>query len=52
VIDYAPVDGRKVVAITAEIQDMEGLIAMAAPEMKAMERENGVIHPISVFIEG
>ncbi len=52
VVDYAPVDDRNVVATTADIYNMDGLVgAMATPEMQALEAKHGVIHPISVFVQ-
>jgi hypothetical protein len=54
VTDHVAADGSNNVAITADIHDMAGLqAAMAAPspEDAAAEERNGVIQPLTAYIE-
>jgi hypothetical protein len=52
--DHVAVDGSNQVAVTAEVDDLEGLKAMLAsppPEIAANMESHGVIPPVAVYIE-
>lgn len=54
VTDYVAADGSSNVAVSADIQDMEGLqklMESPSPEDAAAQERHGVIQPISVYIE-
>jgi hypothetical protein len=53
VTDYVAHDGSNKIAITADVQDVEGLQAMLAsppPEMAAAMEAHGVVPPISAYV--
>ena len=52
--DHVAVDGSNQVAVTAEVDDLEGLEAMLAsppPELAAKMESHGVVPPVAVYIE-
>jgi hypothetical protein len=52
--DHVAVDGGNQVAITAEIDDLEGLEAMLAsppPEIASQMERHGVLPPIVAYVE-
>jgi hypothetical protein len=54
VTDHVAADGSNNVAITADIHDMAGLqaaMASPSPEDAAAEERNGVIQPLTAYIE-
>ena len=54
VTDYVAMDGSNQVAITADVNDLEGAQAMLAspsPEASAQAESHGVLPPISAYIE-
>lgn len=54
VTDYVAVDGSNNIAITADINDMEGIQALMAspsPEDTALQEKHGVIQPLTAYIE-
>jgi hypothetical protein len=53
VTDYVAHDGSNQVAITADVQDLNGLQAMLAsppPEVAAAMEEHGVIPPLTAYV--
>jgi hypothetical protein len=52
VVDYVPTDGGSTVAVSANVHDMDGMLAaLQTPEATALEESHGVIQPISSFVE-
>ena len=54
VTDYVAADGSNSIAITADINDAEGIMALMtspSPEAIATQEEHGVIPPITAYIE-
>jgi hypothetical protein len=54
VTDHVAADGSNNVAVTADIHDMAGLqaaMASPSPEDAAAEERNGVIQPLTAYIE-
>ena len=54
VTDHVAMDGGNNVAITADIHDMAGAMAVMAspsPEQAAAGERHGVINPITVYVE-
>lgn len=53
VVDYLPTDGGSTVAVSANVHDMDGMLAaLQTPDAVALEESHGVIQPISSFVEG
>jgi hypothetical protein len=53
VVDYLPTDGGTRVAVSANVHNMDGMLAaLETPEAKAIEESHGVIEPISSYVEG
>ncbi len=54
VVDHVAQDGSKAIAISAESQDVEGVLAAMAspsPELGAAMERHGVVPPLTVYIE-
>lgn len=54
VVDHVAHDGSKTVAISAETDDVEVILAAIAappPELAAVMERHGVIPPLTVFVE-
>jgi hypothetical protein len=52
IVDYVPTDGGSTVAVSADVHDMDGMLAaLQTPEATALEESHGVIQPISSFVE-
>ena len=54
VTDYVAMDGSNNVATNADIYDMAGaqaLMASRSPEDAALEEKQGIIQPVTVYIE-
>jgi hypothetical protein len=54
VTDHVALDGSYTVALTADIHDMaaaQAVIASPSPEVLAFEERQGVIRPVTVYIE-
>jgi len=52
IVDYVPTDGGSTVAVSANVHDMDGMLAaLQTPEATALEESHGVIQPISSFVE-
>ena len=52
VVSYVAADGSNQVAVSANIHDMEGMMAaMQTPEMAAAMESHGVIQPVVFHIE-
>jgi len=52
--DHVAVDGSNQVAVTAQVDDLEGLEAMLAsppPEIAAQMESHGVLPPVVAYIE-
>jgi predicted metalloendopeptidase len=53
ILDYLPTDGGNTVAVSANVNDMDGMLAaLQTPEATALEESHGVIQPILSFVEG
>jgi hypothetical protein len=51
IVDYLPTDGGTTVAVSANVHDMDGLLAaLETPEAKALEESHGVLEPISSYV--
>jgi hypothetical protein len=54
VVDYVAHDGSNVVAISADVDDVEAMLASMAsppPEVQAAMQEHGVIPPLTFYVE-
>jgi hypothetical protein len=52
VTDHVSADGGSMVAVSANVHDMEGMeAAMATEGMAAKKAEHGVIEPVALFIQ-
>ncbi len=54
VVDHAPQGGGNTVAISADVSDVDALMATLAsppPEMGALMASHGVVPPLSIFVE-
>jgi len=52
-VDYLPTAGGSTVAVSANVHDMDGMLAaLQTPDAVALEEAHGVIQPISSFVEG
>jgi hypothetical protein len=54
VVDHVAHDGRNRVAVSAEIDDVEAMLAAIAappPELLGAMEEHGVIPPLTVYVE-
>jgi hypothetical protein len=54
VVDHAANDGSNTIAITAEVEDIEAVLAtMASPpaEMAAVMEKHGVLPPLVIYVE-
>lgn len=54
VVDHVAKDGTKFVAVAAEVDDIEAVMAALAsppPELGAAMERHGVLPPITVFVE-
>jgi hypothetical protein len=49
IVDYLPTDGGTTIAVSANVHDVDGLLAALA---KALEESHGVIEPISSYVAG
>lgn len=52
--DHVAQDGSSTVAVTAEVDDVEQLMAALSsppPEVKATMEEHGVIPPLAIYVE-
>jgi len=51
IVDYLPTDGGTTIAVSANVHDMDGLLAaLETPEAKALEESHGLIEPISSYV--
>jgi len=54
VVDHAPQDGSKTVAISADVSDLDALTAALSsppPEVTAMMEKHGVVPPLTIYVE-
>ena len=54
VVDHVAQDGANTVALTAEVSDVEGLMAAVSslpPEVGAVMERHGVIPPLTIYLE-
>jgi PP-loop superfamily ATP-utilizing enzyme len=54
VVDYAAQDGSHTVAIGANIDDVDAVLAALespAPELQAIMERHGVLPPVTIYIE-
>ena len=54
VVDHVAHDGSKTVAITADVDDVEGMMAAISsppPELGAAMERHGVIPPLTVYVD-
>jgi hypothetical protein len=54
VTDYIAQDGRKNIAVTADVADVELVKSMAGappPEVAALMEKHGVVQPVTIYIE-
>ena len=54
VVDHVAQDGAKTVAVTADVSDMDGMVAALAsppPEMVEIMQRHGVIPPLTIYVE-
>jgi hypothetical protein len=49
VVDYLPTDGGTTIAVSANVHDMDGLLAALA---KALAESHGASEPISSYVAG
>jgi hypothetical protein len=55
VVDFVAQDGSKSVAISADVDDVDAMLASMAsapPELQATMEEHGVIPPLTFYVEG
>jgi hypothetical protein len=51
IVDYLPTDGGTTIAVSANVHDMDGLLAaLETPEAKALEESHGVLEPILSYV--
>jgi hypothetical protein len=51
VINYASADGSKMVALTADVSDMDKMKAsLASSEIEEAKKAHGVIEPVAFFV--
>jgi hypothetical protein len=53
VVDYVALDGSKTVAITADGDDVDGIVAATAspgPELMDAMQRHGVVPPVKIFV--
>ena len=54
VVDHVAQDGASTVAVTAEVSDMDGMLAALSappPEMLEIMQRHGVIPPLTIYVE-
>lgn len=54
VVDHVAQDGSNSVALTADVSDVEGLLAALSsppPEVGAVMERHGVIPPLTIYVE-
>ena len=52
VINYASADGSKMVALTADVFDMEKMkVSLASAEIEEGKKAHGVLEPVSMFVQ-
>lgn len=54
VVDHVAQDGRNTVAVAADVDDPEGLLAALAsppPEVVAIMQRHGVVPPLTIYVE-
>ena len=54
VVDHVAQDGAKTVAVTADVTDVDGLLAALTsppPEVLEIMQRHGVIPPLTVYVE-
>jgi hypothetical protein len=54
VVDHAAQDGSNTVAVTTEVDDVEGMMAVLSsppPEVAAVMEKHGVMPPFVVYVE-
>ena len=54
VVDHVAQDGATTVAVSAEVSDVEGLMAALAsppPEVASVMERHGVIPPLTIYVE-
>lgn len=55
VVDHVALDGSKNVAVSAEVADVDGMMAALSsppPEMLALMEKHGVLPPLISYVEG
>lgn len=55
VVDHVAHDGSKTVAVTADVADVDTIMAALGsppPELAAAMEEHGVLPPLAVYVEG
>jgi hypothetical protein len=54
VVDHVAQDGSNTIAITADVSDVEGLLAVLSsppPEVGAIMERHGVVPPLTIYVE-
>lgn len=54
VVDHVAQDGASTVAVTADVSDMDGMLAALSappPEMLEIMQRHGVIPPLTIYVE-
>lgn len=54
VVDHVAQDGSNAVAVTADVSDVEGMLAALSsppPEVGAVMERHGVIPPLTIYVE-
>ena len=55
VVDHAALDGSKLVAVSADVADVDALMATLGsppPEIAAVMEQHGVLPPLVAYVEG
>ena len=55
VVDYAALDGSKLVAVSADVADVDAMMATLGsppPEIAAVMEKHGVLPPLVAYVEG
>ena len=54
VVDHAALDGSKVVAVSADVEDVDAMMATLGsppPEVAAVMEKHGVLPPLAAYVE-